>query len=106
MYQSLLGQIRTRVVHTLFRAPFTIPIGRPRRRMQAGRPGVPAARVAGAPAAGTATPPAKRPGRNDPCWCGSGKKYKHCHMREDMAAERTSVVHTRPPQTPRRRRRR
>ena len=22
-------------------------------------------------------PPA--PGRNDPCWCGSGKKYKHCH---------------------------
>ena len=18
-------------------------------------------------------------GRNDPCWCGSGKKYKHCH---------------------------
>ncbi len=23
-------------------------------------------------------------GRNDPCWCGSGKKYKHCHMREDQ----------------------
>ena len=20
-----------------------------------------------------------KPGRNDPCWCGSGKKYKHCH---------------------------
>ena len=19
-------------------------------------------------------------GRNDPCWCGSGKKYKTCHM--------------------------
>jgi hypothetical protein len=19
------------------------------------------------------------PGRNDPCWCGSGKKYKNCH---------------------------
>ena len=19
-------------------------------------------------------------GRNDPCWCASGKKYKHCHM--------------------------
>jgi preprotein translocase subunit SecA len=18
-------------------------------------------------------------GRNDPCWCGSGKKYKRCH---------------------------
>jgi preprotein translocase subunit SecA len=23
-------------------------------------------------------------GRNDPCWCGSGKKYKHCHMRADI----------------------
>jgi len=22
-------------------------------------------------------------GRNDPCWCGSGKKYKKCHMNED-----------------------
>ena len=21
--------------------------------------------------------------RNDPCWCGSGKKYKQCHMRLD-----------------------
>jgi methionyl aminopeptidase len=21
--------------------------------------------------------------RNDPCWCGSGKKYKRCHMHED-----------------------
>jgi uncharacterized protein len=19
------------------------------------------------------------PGRNDPCWCGSGKKFKKCH---------------------------
>ena len=19
-------------------------------------------------------------GRNDPCWCGSGKKYKKCHI--------------------------
>ncbi|MFW5876997.1 MAG: SEC-C metal-binding domain-containing protein [Myxococcota bacterium] len=23
-------------------------------------------------------------GRNDPCWCGSGKKYKQCHLREDQ----------------------
>ena len=21
--------------------------------------------------------------RNDPCWCGSGKKYKQCHQAED-----------------------
>jgi hypothetical protein len=22
----------------------------------------------------------KNPGRNDPCWCGSGKKFKRCHL--------------------------
>lgn len=22
-------------------------------------------------------------GRNDPCWCGSGKKYKKCHLAQD-----------------------
>ncbi len=21
--------------------------------------------------------------RNAPCWCGSGKKYKHCHHQAD-----------------------
>jgi len=32
-----------------------------------------------------ATPAAsgRKPGRNDPCWCGSGKKYKNCHLRQD-----------------------
>ncbi|NOX62577.1 MAG: hypothetical protein GXP42_11635 [Chloroflexi bacterium] len=24
-------------------------------------------------------------GRNQPCWCGSGKKYKLCHMSKDQA---------------------
>lgn len=24
-------------------------------------------------------------GRNDPCWCGSGRKYKRCHLAEDLA---------------------
>jgi tetratricopeptide (TPR) repeat protein len=28
--------------------------------------------------------PAERLGRNDLCWCGSGKKYKHCHLRNDQ----------------------
>ena len=25
----------------------------------------------------------RKVGRNDPCPCGSGKKYKHCHGTED-----------------------
>lgn len=28
-----------------------------------------------------------KPGRNDPCYCGSGKKYKQCHMAADLAVE-------------------
>ncbi len=39
----------------------------------------------GAPAPGEAkpgfTPTGARIGRNDPCWCGSGQKYKKCHGR-------------------------
>ena len=31
---------------------------------------------------------APKVGRNDPCPCGSGKKYKHCHMKQDQAARR------------------
>ncbi len=33
-------------------------------------------------------------GRNDPCFCGSGKKYKKCHLADDEAAALT------PPQAP------
>lgn len=29
---------------------------------------------------------AQRPGRNDPCWCGSGVKYKKCHLDADRDA--------------------
>jgi SEC-C motif-containing protein len=30
-----------------------------------------------------------KPGRNDPCTCGSGKKYKHCCLRAESAAVET-----------------
>jgi uncharacterized protein YjeT (DUF2065 family) len=39
----------------------------------------PAAKPAAAPPAG------QRPGRNDDCWCDSGKKYKKCHLDADSA---------------------
>ena len=38
-----------------------------------------------------------RPGRNDPCHCGSGKKYKHCHLEADSAAETAQREAERPP---------
>ena len=30
----------------------------------------------------------KNLGRNDPCWCGSGKKYKQCHLKTDTQKSR------------------
>jgi hypothetical protein len=32
-----------------------------------------------------AAPTVARPGRNEPCHCGSGRKYKHCCLEKDEA---------------------
>ena len=32
----------------------------------------------------SSTGPKRTLGRNDPCYCGSGKKYKNCHMMKDQ----------------------
>ena len=37
----------------------------------------------GAPVKKQPVKAAKKPGRNDPCPCGSGKKYKYCHGRDE-----------------------
>lgn len=34
----------------------------------------------------------RHPGRNESCYCGSGKKYKHCCLAKDEEAERTSAA--------------
>lgn len=34
----------------------------------------------------------EKPGRNDPCWCGSGKKYKKCHIDFDEKIEEYEVA--------------
>lgn len=33
-------------------------------------------------------------GRNDPCWCGSGKKYKRCHLESDLKKQIRIVGNT------------
>ncbi len=45
-------------------------------------PAAPVERVAAQPVRN-----APRVGRNDPCWCGSGRKYKKCHMPIDEGVE-------------------
>ncbi len=34
----------------------------------------------------------EKPSRNDPCWCGSGKKYKKCHIDFDEKIEEFEVA--------------
>jgi preprotein translocase subunit SecA len=49
-----------------------------------GTPNLGPAGVPGAPAQQARpgyTPTGEKIGRNDPCWCGSGAKYKKCHGR-------------------------
>jgi preprotein translocase subunit SecA len=76
MYLDLLQEIQHDIVQHIYHAEL---IRQPVRPMRAVRPG-----GDGRPAPQPARASGSRPGRNDPCWCGSGKKYKLCHMREDQ----------------------
>ncbi|HUV88694.1 MAG TPA: preprotein translocase subunit SecA [Anaerolineae bacterium] len=103
MYEALLAQIQTAVARSAYLVPQALFAPPRQQRLQAVRPGVPGERPQARPArkeAGQAL------GRNDPCWCGSSKKYKHCHMRQDAEAQQGQLAATRPPQVPGRKRRR
>ncbi|MDH4247007.1 MAG: type I methionyl aminopeptidase [Deltaproteobacteria bacterium] len=41
----------------------------------------------------------KHVGRNDPCWCGSGQKYKKCHLDSDKQREQPRAATLRPART-------
>jgi preprotein translocase subunit SecA len=81
MWTDLQDQISLTSVRNLFRMQINAaqPVRRPM-NIQAIRPGA----VADAKAAPVRKTAKAEIGRNDPCWCGSGKKYKNCHMREDQ----------------------
>jgi preprotein translocase subunit SecA len=62
-------------------APQTGDAGRSRETVGAGTAAAAAAPSSASPSpAGTVVKDEREKiGRNDPCWCGSGKKYKKCH---------------------------
>ena len=74
MYQEFVASISRDIVYAIYHVEFTRPAA-PVRQMQTNR----------GDGGGQAQPArsGKTIGRNDPCWCGSGKKYKQCHMRSD-----------------------
>jgi preprotein translocase subunit SecA len=87
MYSALMEDIRGDIVKSVFaimpvqqqrQAPVApTPIARNIRTNRDGANGAPAK-----PQTVRNTGP--QIGRNDPCWCGSGKKYKNCHMKTDQ----------------------
>ena len=91
MFDELKTTIRHDITHTIFRVTLTRePLQRQPRPMMESRPDVTqtgsAADIATTAISGNGNAPAGMPkkagqkiGRNDPCWCGSGKKFKRCH---------------------------
>jgi preprotein translocase subunit SecA len=82
MYQELQEQIQVQAVRNIFRVQVNT------RQPVTPRP-VPQAVTAGAtaPAKQETVRKANKLGRNDPCWCGSGKKYKDCHWKQDRVSK-------------------
>jgi len=79
MYQELVAAISHDIVYSIYHVQLMIRPPVPVQRMQVNR-----GEGASAPQQVRRT---RQPGRNDPCWCGSGKKYKHCHMRADQGRD-------------------
>ena len=83
-FQEVMATIQHDIVHTVYHA--TLLEGRPapsnRAATRATMKGSPMAAAAGRRApepVGAGVGGGRKVGRNDPCPCGSGKKYKRCH---------------------------
>ena len=89
MFQDLLAQISSEIARSIFFAEPVAPEAerpRPMDRAKTGRGRL----IDQARQSTAATPEPVRVGhklgRNDPCHCGSGKKYKYCCYKKDKAA--------------------
>jgi len=86
MYSALMEDIRSDIV----KAVYTVQV---QRQQQAAPVATPIARnirtnrdgANGGNKPQTVRNSGPQLNRNDPCWCGSGKKYKQCHMASDRA---------------------
>ena len=95
MFNQLREMIQRNIAHTIFRVNLVQePVSpQPVQEMKTNRDGLPAGPLGPPPLAppplaralaraGAAAAPgagSQKPGRNDQCWCGSGKKFKRCH---------------------------
>ena len=76
MFDAMVDEIREQTVRRLYMMQVT---GGPLQRVQLAKPIEPKAEGSAA----TFSRSEKKVGRNDPCPCGSGKKYKNCHGKNE-----------------------
>ena len=106
MYEGLVTGIQQAVARSVYLLPQALAQAPRRGPSKMVRSQVrPRIQTSGDSRAGSAASD-KAPGRNDPCWCGSGKKYKRCHMREDGESRRGQMVTGQPSGAPSRRKKR
>ena len=73
MFENLISAIDDEIVHTIYKIQVQqAPVVQTPQNVQEN---IPQEEVSSNPVQSSN----KKPGRNDPCWCGSGKKYKRCH---------------------------
>ena len=72
MFETLVDKVDEELSHRIFRIGVAMP-----------QPEIPVSlmkeNLDPTDKTGVVDPQLKKIGRNDPCPCGSGKKYKHCH---------------------------
>jgi len=84
MFRGLQDTIRQYAIQSILRVGAAAPVGEPRAQGDESKNLIFSSAKDAPPRAANpnvvkVTPGKKEPGRNDPCPCGSGKKYKKCH---------------------------
>ena len=88
MWGDMQGQIRLRAAYDLLNIRVQTAQQQPvRRNIRAWRPGAENGAAIERPEPVRKTAKQKL-GRNELCWCGSGRKYKQCHMKQDRQVQR------------------
>lgn len=89
MWEDMQDQIRSRAAYDLLNIRVQTAQQQPvRRDFRAWRPGVENGAAAPSRPAPVRRTAKQKLGRNEPCWCGSGRKYKQCHMKQDRQVQR------------------
>ena len=78
MFEAMINGIKEEVTRRIL----TVEVRRPEESVQRRRVSKEVMNVGGEDQKKQPVRRAKKIGRNDPCPCGSGKKYKYCHGRD------------------------